>query len=432
MRSWYRNLDFLTLVFWILLVFMGLLAIYSATRGEANEFLHTSVGNNFFRQSTWLVISTVGIIILLLIPIRYYMDLAIPAYLLCIILLIVALMIGREVGGARSWVYIGPYGFQSSELAKVGAILAVARILSVRHKSHAILTSFIAIGLLLLPAALIILQNDTGTALVFLALIPIVLFWANIPLWFMSLLITPAIAAYLTIRDDLYISIGEGTFPLAAAIFALAVIVGFYFWTRSGQLATLAAEINVGIVAVTYFALEKVLLPHQVARINSFTNPEAAEFRSGVGFHLMQSKAAIGSGGLSGMGFMQGTQTQGAYIPEQSTDFIFSVIGEELGFLGGMAVLLLFAFLLVRLVQLASQIDHPFGSAVATCTAGIILIQVGINIGMVMGLLPVIGIPLPLLSYGGSALLANTTMLGIVLNLHMRRDEFTFTLERRL
>jgi rod shape determining protein RodA len=168
-----------------------------------------------------------------------------------------------------------------------------------------------------------------------------------------------------------------------------------------------------------------VLAPHQVARIVSFTNPEAAEFRSGVGYHLVQSKAAIGSGGIFGKGFMEGTQTQGAYIPEQSTDFVFSIIGEEWGFIGSLVLLGIFALFLVRLVSLGTQVKHPFGSMVAAGAAGIYLIHVFINLGMVTGLLPVIGIPLPFISYGGSALLANSAMLAIALNLHMRRDDFS-------
>ena len=169
----------------------------------------------------------------------------------------------------------------------------------------------------------------------------------------------------------------------------------------------------------------KLLRPHQVARILAFANPEADEFRSGVGFHLIQSKTAIGSGGLFGQGFMQGSQTQGRYIPEQSTDFIFSAIGEEWGFLGSLAVLLLFALLILRLLYMARKTHHPFGSLVIAGTASIFFVHVCINVGMVLGLLPVIGIPLPLLSYGGSALLTNSVLLGLSLNMYARRDELS-------
>jgi len=144
-----------------------------------------------------------------------------------------------------------------------------------------------------------------------------------------------------------------------------------------------------------------------------------------VGFNLVQSKAAIGSGGLWGAGFMQGTQTQGAYVPEQTTDFIFSVIGEEFGFLGAVVVLGLLFTLLLRLIRLGYRAKHPFGSIVAAGAVGVYLIHIFINVGMATGMLPVIGLPLPFLSYGGSAMLANTAMLAIVLNTHMRRDDLS-------
>ncbi len=413
MRTWYRSLDFWSLLVWLGLVAMGLMAIYSATQGEAHQYLEGSVKNNFDRQLVWLCVAVVGAVIALLIPVRQYMDLAFVGYGACIVLLVAALVLGREVGGARSWVYIGPYGFQSSELAKVGTLIAMARIVSARGQSSPLGVTLIAIGLLLVPAALIVLQNDTGTALVFIGIIPIVLFWTGTPLWLVILLVSPAVAGYLSIW-----------YMPAAIAFSLALALALYLWYRNVHLAAAGGLISGATVAAVYFALAKVLQPHQVARINAFANPEAPEFRSGVGFHLMQSKAAIGSGGLSGQGFMQGTQTQGAYIPEQSTDFIFSVIGEEFGFLGAILVLTLFAILLIRLVQLAAQMNHPFGSVIAAGAAGMFLIQVYINVGMVLGLLPVIGIPLPLVSYGGSALLANTALLAIVFNLHMRRKEF--------
>ncbi len=413
MRTWYHSFDFWSLFYWLGLVILGLTAIYSTTQGEAHQYLEGSVKNNFERQLVWLGIATLAMCTILFIPVRQYIDLALPGYCVCILLLIAALMFGREVGGARSWVYIGPYGFQSSELAKVGAILAVARLFSTRQQGSTLHIILLAVGLVLLPAVLIILQNDMGTALVFIGLVPIVLFWAGTPLWVMILLVTPAIAGYLAI---LYMP--------AALGFTAVLAIALALWYRDVRIGAAGAFVSGGTVAAAYFALAKVLQPHQVARIHAFANPESEEFRSGVGFHLMQSKAAIGSGGLSGLGFMQGTQTQGAYIPEQSTDFVFSVIGEELGFLGAVLVLALFTLLLIRLMQLATQMNHPFGIMVAACTAGMLLIQVYINVGMVLGLLPVIGIPLPLMSYGGSALLANTIILAIVLNLYMRRKEF--------
>jgi rod shape determining protein RodA len=157
----------------------------------------------------------------------------------------------------------------------------------------------------------------------------------------------------------------------------------------------------------------------------SFTNPEAAEYRYSIGFHLVQSKAAIGSGGLWGKGFLQGTQTQGAYVPEQTTDFVYSVIGEEFGFIGAMLVLILFGILLIRLIIMAGQIKHPFGNTFTVGVAAFYLAHTFFNIGMTTGILPVIGIPLPFISYGGSALITESAMLACVLTFYMRREDFS-------
>jgi len=179
------------------------------------------------------------------------------------------------------------------------------------------------------------------------------------------------------------------------------------------------------VAALVSFVLTKILQPYQVNRLLSFTNPDAEQFRQGVGFHLVQTKAALKSGGLWGMGFMQGTQTQGAYVPEQTTDFILTVFAEEFGFVGSLVVIALLAVLLLRLVKLGSDVKHPFGSIVAGGAVGVYLLHIVINVGMVTGMLPVIGLPLPFLSYGGSAMLANTALLAIVLNTHMRRDDLS-------
>jgi rod shape determining protein RodA len=208
----------------------------------------------------------------------------------------------------------------------------------------------------------------------------------------------------------------------AAVAVTVLFTLGMWIGTRQRMLTIVAGALSTAAGLVASFALVHILRPHQVARIISFTNPEAEEFRQGVGFHLVQSKAAIGSGGIWGKGFMEGTQTQGAYIPEQSTDFVFSVIAEEFGLVGAGFVLLVLAFLLLRLIKLGADSKHPFGSLVAAGAVGVYLIHTIINLGMVMGMLPVIGLPLPFLSYGGSALVSYTLLLAIVVSIHMRRD----------
>jgi len=411
--TWIRKLDWALIVYWLLLVGIGLIAIYSATHGPASEFLASSVQRNFERQLMWVGISIIGMIVMLSLPVRFYRSMAYPIYGLTLLLVVAALLFGREVNGARSWLYVGPIGIQASELAKVGTLLAVARLLSVRQARIDTLRYAIgAVMLILVPAVLIILQNDTGTALVFIALIPAILFWSGLPLPVVLLLVSPAIVGYLAIVH-----------PLGAWIFAAVFTLSMYWITRERYFTAFAGVLTGGTVALALLALNKILQPHQVARIASFVNPEA--YRLTTGFHIIQARAAIGSGGLFGKGFMKGTQTQLAFVPEQSTDFIYCVIGEEFGFLGGMVVLVLYLLLFSGMLRAGSKVKHPFAHLFAVGAVWIFFTHVLINIGMVTGMLPVIGIPLPFLSYGGSSMIANTAMLALVLNFAMRRDEFS-------
>ena len=416
-RGWQVNLDIWTLLIWTALCAVGLIAIYSTTHGPAAAQMTESVGDNFYRQLTWIGICAVGIGIALLLPVRFYRHAAYPIYGVTILLLLASLFIGKEVNGARSWIVLGPLRLQVSEMAKVGTVLAVAQLLSERRTSTGpggIGYALKAVALIVLPAILIILQNDMGTALVFFGLVPIMLFWGGMPIHVIVLMISPAVAGYLSL-----------VYWPAALAFAVLLTGGIWYVTDQPSLAAIAATFTAGVTAVTSFAMSYLLQPHQVARLVSFTNPEAEEFRQGVGFHLVQSKAAIGSGGLWGQGYMNGTQTQGAYVPAQSTDFIFSVIGEEFGFVGSLVVLALLGALLLRLIQLGVDVKHPFGSIVAAGAVGVYLIHIFVNVGMATGILPVIGIPLPFISYGGSAMLTNTALLAIVLDTHMRRDDLS-------
>lgn len=416
MRTWYRKLDYTLLLTWLALTAIGLVAIYSTTHGGSTEFLLESVQQNFSRQLMWAVVCAVGVAIALMMPVRFFQRIAYPTYAVTALLCGAAILIGREVNGAKSWIDFGPVALQVSELAKVGTVLAVAKLLASQRPSEEnnVRYALAAVALIVLPAVLVLMQNDMGTALVFFGLVPVMLFWSGLPISTVLLMVSPAVAGYFAI-----------VYMPAAIVFAILFTVGMYWKTRERHMAVLSGLFTGGVAAAISFALTKVFQPYQVERIMSFTNPEAEQYRQGVGFHLVQSKAAIGSGGLWGKGFMEGTQTQGAYIPEQSTDFVFSVIGEEFGFIGALVVLVLFATLLIRLIWMGTEVKHPFGAMVAAGAVGIFLIHIFINIGMVTGLLPVIGIPLPFISYGGSALLANTAMLAIVLNLHMRRGDFS-------
>ena len=415
MRVWYRNIDYITILIWVALVAVGLIALYSSTHGAASEFLLDSVRRNFNRQLIWSIICALGIVIALLLPVRFYQNIAYPVYGLSILLLFLALAVGQEVNGAKSWLRIGSVQLQVSEMAKLGTLFAVSALLSKkRPEMRNMRLSLMVCLLILFPIVLILLQNDAGTALMYMCTIPVLLYWSGISLRHILILVAPAFTAYLTI---IYL-------PVAIA-FVTIFAIGLFLTKSSTFVQSLGLVTNIGAIITVKFALSFVLQPHHIARIVSFTNPEAAEYRYSVGFHLVQSKAAIGSGGLWGKGFLQGTQTQGAYVPEQTTDFVFSVIGEEFGFIGALIVLILFGTLLIRLVSLGSQIKHPFGNTFTIGVVSFYIAHIFFNIGMTTGILPVIGIPLPFISYGGSALITETAMLACVLNFYMRRDDFS-------
>jgi rod shape determining protein RodA len=413
MRAWYKNLDWTIILLWAALVGVGLTAIYSATHGPAREFLLLSVQQNFDRQLQWFGISAFVMAAVLFTSARFIYRVAPFVYVACVVLLAVTVVAGTVVNGAKAWLYLGPIGLQTGEIAKVGTVLMVARFLSMNQaREGKPLYLLAALGLLMLPAAIILLQNDTGTALVFVALVPVFLFWSGaVPLAWLAILMAPALAGYLAIVNVNY-----------AVLFALVFTVAMLLLSRSKGLAALGAVASFGTAIAAWLGLTKVLQPHQVARIVAFADPEA--FRATAGFHVIQAKAAIGSGGLFGKGFTNGTQTQLAYIPENSTDFIFCVIGEEFGFIGALVVLTLFGLLLVRLAGLGASSGFAFPRLFVAGLTGVILVHIIVNIGMTVGMVPVIGIPLPLVSYGGSALLANTALIAIALNLHARRDEF--------
>jgi rod shape determining protein RodA len=416
-RTWYLNIDWTVLLAWAALVTMGLVAIYSATHGPAAEFLLESVQRNFDRQLMWFGISFGALLVILFIPARVIEKSAYPVYVVVIGLLLATLLFGRVVNGAKAWLYIGPFGLQVGEVAKVGTLLAVAKFMaSPEARSGRLRYAFVAVAILLIPAVIIVLQNDTGTALVYLAAIPVVLFWGGVPLPLMALMVSPAVAGYLAVFQN-------PNFPAYALIFALLFTAAMLAMTRDKWMTSTAFAFTAGTAIAAWIGLTKILRPHQVDRIVAFTDPEA--FRLTTGFHVIQAKAAIGSGGLTGKGFTQGTQTQLAFIPEQSTDFVFTIIGEEWGFIGAMVMLGTFTYLLIRLASLGSWAAHPFPKVFAAGAAGIFLTHILINIGMTIGVMPVIGIPLPLVSYGGSALLANTALVAIAVNLYARRDEFS-------
>jgi len=403
-----QPVDFSLLLCTAVLVSFGLAAIYSACNG-------VGIMTNFHKQLIWLGISLVAMLVVMFLPYRFFQDWAYTLYGLSLLALVAVLIIGRKVSGSLSWFQVAGASIQPSEFTKLTTIMALARYLSHRETNIRSLKGFaIAIGIVLLPVALIMLQPDTGTALTYLTFIVPMIVLAGFEFYYVVILALP-VAFALVGFIDLYI--------LAfAAGFMLLVLFSMrqQLWL---SLASLGAGITAGIMTNLYAA--KVLKPHQLKRIQTFLDPMLDP--QGAGYNALQAKVAIGSGGLFGKGFLQGTQTQLRFIPAQWTDFIFCVIGEEFGFVGCAVVLLTFFILITRFLTLANSIKNKFTVLMLVGIASLFFGHVIINVGMTIGLMPVIGIPLPFLSYGGSSLFANFIAIGLALNVYHNRRDLSFS-----
>jgi rod shape determining protein RodA len=328
------------------------------------------------------------------------------------VFLIAIRFVGRSELGAQSWISIGGFNVQPSEFAKVAVIIVMASILSI-EPANTIGSMLRSLGVLVIPTGLIFVQPDLGTALVFGAIAIGMLYWANAKPGWLLLLLSPLVAAILFANSK----------PIWLIWTILMGLVGWRSlpWYRVGALASWLVNLASGPL-IGQWAWSNVLKPHQRDRLSMFLDPTKDAL--GAGYHLIQSQIAIGSGGLWGKGLNQGSQTQLEFIPEQHTDFIFSAVGEELGFLGGFFVVLVFWFVCVRLVLIAQNARDDFGSLLAIGVLSMIIFQVLVNIGMTIGVSPVTGIPLPWLSYGRSALLTNFLALGIVESVANGRQRF--------
>jgi rod shape determining protein RodA len=405
MNSYIKEyLDYKTLLAGLALVSIGLVSIYSAT-------LDVNSAANFYRQGLWSMFGLIALIVAAFFPIKSLQRLSAPMYVASLLLLAVILLFGHTVNSSKSWFGFGGMGMQPSEIAKVTTVLALAGYLSkptvsISNVKHLI----IALGIFLLPMALILRQPDLGTTIVFfIALLPI-LYWAGASYFVLVSILVPILVATGAL-------LGTTAFIIAVAIGAVLL----YLTSKNKFAAAVAFGITLAIGLSVQIVFEH-LEPYQQKRIATFLNPNADP--TGAGYNVLQSKTAIGSGGFWGKGYLHGTQTQLKYIPEQWTDFIFCVTGEEFGFVGGAIVLILYAFLLLHGLHIAGLSKNKFGSLATVGLIGILASHLMINMGMVMGLMPVIGIPLPFLSYGGSALITSMTMLGLLMNFYAHRKEY--------
>lgn len=389
-----------------LLIAIGLTAIFSST------FNHPTMSGNFNRQLVFGVAAFFVFFITYSVPTNTFRMIAIPTYLFSLLLLLIVLVVGRKTSGARSWLDIGPVGFQPSELAKLGTILVMSLYLSRKNTD---IDSFkdilFSLGIGFIPVALILLEPDMGTSMVFMGLILIMIFWKGISLFGLFTVLSPGFVA-ISALFGYYYFLGS----------LVLILVLLFLFKKDVFFSGSIFALNLG---AGFFAdyLYNALSPHQQKRIQSFIDPNSDPL--GAGYNTIQAKVAIGSGGLFGKGFMQGNQTQLQYIPEQWTDFIYCVIGEEFGFIGSMIVLVLFMYLFLRILKVASSTKDEFLSLTLIGILSVYIVHFLINIGMVVGILPVIGIPLPFVSYGGSSLLVNMFMLGIIANVYRNRKNYT-------
>lgn len=400
------------MILYVILVMMGWLNIYAAVYDESHPSI-IDLNTSYGKQLLWIITSGVLILAVMFTDAKFFPAFAWVIYGLTIILLAAVLVVGKEVSGSKSWIQIGSFGLQPAEFAKIGAALALSRYLGDLHiKLQSLRTRIISGVIIAVPAIFIFLQNDTGSALVFLAFL-LVMYREGLS---GNILLLGILAVFLFIVSLLF-----DKFIVIGVLTGIAFL-GWLMVRRLKRSLLLIIAILIGASAFVYsvdYAFLNILEDHQRTRINVLLGMET-DLR-GAGYNVHQSKIAIGSGGFFGKGFLQGTQTKYDFVPEQSTDFIFCTVGEEWGFVGTTLVIGLFMFLLFRLLKLAERQRSAFSRIYGYSAAAIIFFHFAVNVAMTIGLAPVIGIPLPFFSYGGSSLWAFTILLFIFIRLDANR-----------
>lgn len=453
-----RTFDWITFSIFISLVIVGWLMVYASTSEQAIDLLsERAFPAAFAMQGIWVMVALIAFLVAYLVDSKFWVTFAYPVFGFTLILLILVLIFGARIKGATAWFQIAGFSLQPSEFAKIGTALAISSYLS-HYKTdlNNIKYQATAVGIIVLPVLLILLQPDAGSALVFISLF-ILLFREGMPagiyvvgllallLFITSLLFTFEEVVFGILLLSLGVMINSlnkisrkwvlntgllisgiiiwylGAFLPGIWIFSGALILSlFYHWKeRNAQLVAGIIPAILLCVAFSFssqYIFNNVLKPHQQDRINVWLQPEKCDPRGSL-YNVLQSKVAIGSGGLQGKGYLEGTMTKLNYVPEQSTDFIFSTIGEEQGFIGALGIIGLFLALMLRIILIGERTSTRMYRHFAYAVAGFFFIHTFVNIGMTMGLVPIMGIPLPLISKGGSSLLAFSIMLGILLRM---------------
>ncbi len=411
-RSLFFNVDWITILLYLTLCTIGWFNIHAAVYDPLNPSI-IDIDTNYGKQSMFILAALLIGSVILLMDGKFFSAFSPVFYGITLVLLVLVLVIGRNVGGNQAWIPIGSFRLQPSEFAKFSSCLLLARYLSSTNlKLQDFQTLVVCAIILLIPMALIMLQPDTGSALTFTSFI-FVLYREGLSGYFLVIAAIMIALFVLSLMFNKFIIIG--------AVIVIALLI-LYFSRRTRSFVatiTAGAVISVAFIFCVDFAYNNVLQSHQRNRIDvilgKINDPR------GEGYNLNQSKIAIGSGGLLGKGYLQGTQTKYDFVPEQSTDFIFCTVGEEWGFIGSLVVIGLYLTLLIRIINIAERQRSSFTRIYGYGVASILFFHFFINIGMTIGLVPVIGIPLPFLSYGGSSLVSFTILVFILLKLDSNR-----------
>lgn len=407
------NVDWLTVLIWVLLCLIGWFNIYAAVYDPEHTGLF-NLSTNYGKQAIFILSAIFIGLTILIIDAKLFASLSPIIYAITLILLVVVLVIGKNVGGNQAWIQLGTFRLQPSEFAKLATCLLLAWYLSSQsNKTPNMRTVMTGALIVLVPVVLVLLQPDMGSALAFSSLIFIFYREGYISTNFMILI---GLAIILSVLSLLF---NEWWIVLGMLVVCGAI---FYFSPRRQRLIVPIITlflISTAYVFVVEFAYNNLLRPHQRSRIEVILGK--IDDPRGEGYNLNQSKIAIGSGQFWGKGYLQGTQTKYNFVPEQSTDFIFCTIGEEWGFVGSVLLVGLYIFLLLRIINIAERQRTAFARIYAYGVASILFFHFAINIGMTIGLVPVIGIPLPFISYGGSSLWSFSVLLFILLKFDANR-----------
>lgn len=478
------EIDRLTLSAYIGLVVIGWLMIYAVNYDPKNQWAFLDLSHNAGKQLFFIIVCFVLLFLILMTDWVFWRTFGFIIYIFSLITLLGTLVLGREVNGANAWYQLGGFSFQPSELAKFGTCLAMSSYLSATGVNLRLWRSrIIAFGIFATPILIILLQKDTGSALVFFSFMLVlyreglssrwyIIGFSTAALVILGLIFDPPylIAALFMLVNILLINRFKENKNIWWAAFAALLLLtiwwkpaftwflqlskidpasvpNFMLWMivphlllllatflpsylrknnliqRRLQITVLLLGLASALVFFANFACYTLLAPHQQQRIKIWLRPWEITDTRGAAYNLLHSKMAIGSGGFFGKGFLDGNMTKLKFVPEQSTDFIFCTIGEEHGFVGVVSTVFFFTLLLYRITQLAERQRSNFSRNYAYCVSGVIFVHFIINIGMTMGLFPIIGIPLPFISYGGSSLIGFTLMIGVLLKLDSHRNQ---------